>query len=829
MSAKGDREKFNNKSNNITFTENKGQVSDQFNRPRPDVLFSGEANGMVFHLRKDGVSYQLYKRISSERLTDSTAQPELGGIRESGNRGNTDSVIIQRIDINWIGANKDFEIEYGEATEDYNNYYLAVCPDGITRVNSYKDITFKNVWDGIDLKWYERNGELEVDFIIAPGGDVNAIKWQIEGTKNLAHENGMLIMNTPLGKIGEQRPLAFQGAKRIAVSRTLEGNEIGFRLGHYDKSKTVIIDPIIKLWGTYYGGNGNDRGFETVLDQNSNIYFMGTTESTNNIATTGAHQTNIVGLSNTFLVKFDSSGTRQWGTYFLEIANSVAVDGSMNVYIAGSTNLTSGIATAGAHQDSVNFYDAYLIKFNSSGQRSWGTYYGGFGVPHEEGNECFVDKQNNVYLVGASASLTNISTPGVHLDTLTGGAIGVSTVDGFLTKFNTNGTRIWGTYYGGSDLDWGYSGATNNSGDVYILGLTRSSNGIATTGAHQSTFTGGLEDGFVMKFDSTGNRYWGTYYGGPSEEDVTAMATDANGNVYFGGFTKSLSGIASSNGHQTINALGPSWLDGFLVKMDPNGNRLWATYYGGSENDYIYDIKTKTNGVFIAGWTNSDSNISTWNGHVTQIPNAVKGFICKFNDGGVRQWASYTSGAGGKAFSVAVNEVSGVYAGGYTIQGNLGTSGSHQSSHGGGFFDALLEKYRDCNFDNVEIWDNGCSPFISPSGNHTWTSNGTYYDTLVNYSGCDSILKIHLTINNNSSIQQDTSCILFNSPSGKYTWTQSGTYMDTVINSKGCDSIIQFDLTIKSVDINVSISGDRLKSQADNAVYQWIDCSTGSP
>ena len=178
-----------------------------------------------------------------------------------------------------------------------------------------------------------------------------------------------------------------------------------------------------------------------------------------------------------------------------EIGLSCATDASGNVYLAGRTWSTTGIATTGAHQTtSGGSDDAFLVKFNSSGVRQWGTYYG--GTRAEVGHSCATDASGNVYLAGITASTTGIATTGAHQTTSGGGSD-----DTFLVKFNSSGVRQWGTYYGGSGTEHGHSCATDASGNVFLAGYTQSTTGIATLGAHQTTF-GGSNDAFLVKFDA---------------------------------------------------------------------------------------------------------------------------------------------------------------------------------------------------------------------------------------------------------------------------------------------------------------------------------------
>jgi hypothetical protein len=273
------------------------------------------------------------------------------------------------------------------------------------------------------------------------------------------------------------------------------------------------------------------------------------------------------GSGDAFLVKFNSSGVKQWGTYFggassgasgMEKGLSCATDALGNVYMVGQTPSTSGIATTGAHQTIYGggSCDAFLVKFNSSGVMQWGTYYGGAGV--DIGYSCATDATGNVYLAGdtqqeflpASSGMTTI---GAHQSAYGGGYS-----DGFLVKFDSNGLRQWGTYYGGSLLDVSFSCATDASGNVYMSGNTQSSAGIATSGAHQTT----VNDAFLVSFNSSGVRQSGTYYGGIKN----VCTSDASGNVYMTGYTQSNSGIATAGAHQTANG-NNGYSDAFLVKF----------------------------------------------------------------------------------------------------------------------------------------------------------------------------------------------------------------------------------------------------------------------
>jgi hypothetical protein len=299
----------------------------------------------------------------------------------------------------------------------------------------------------------------------------------------------------------------------------------------------------------------------------------------------------------------------------METGLSCATDALGNVYMTGHTPSTSGIATAGAHQTIYggSSTDAFLVKFNPSGVIQWGTYYGGAGV--DIGYSCATDASGNIYLAGdtqQSFPASGISTIGAHQSAYGGGYS-----DGFLVKFDSNGLRQWGTYYGGNWLDVSFSCATDASGNVFMSGETQSPNGIATSGAHQTTF----DDAFLVSFNSSGVRQSGTYCGGIKN----VCTNDASGNVYITGYTQSNSGIATAGAHQTANG-NNGYSDAFLVKFsgisvginETINDKLFSIYPNPTQSivnvkadtkliGAVYNIYDNTGKVVLSGKINTEN------------------------------------------------------------------------------------------------------------------------------------------------------------------------------------------------------------------------------
>ena len=208
-----------------------------------------------------------------------------------------------------------------------------------------------------------------------------------------------------------------------------------------------------------------------------------------------------------------------------------------------------------------------------------------------------------MYFGGITSSDTNIASPGAYQTTYGGGP-----EDAFLVKFTTSGQRVWATYYGGSLTDKGFGCTADSAGNVCLVGETNSTNGIASPGCFQPTL-GGNYDAFIVKFDSSGQRQWGTYYGGTNVDVGYGCAFGWNGDIFMVGYSISTNNISTPNSYQTAMAGNG---DGMLIKFNAAGQRLWGTYYGGSAYDnfdncsYVLDDT-----LYLAGYTTSTNNIAS--------------------------------------------------------------------------------------------------------------------------------------------------------------------------------------------------------------------------
>jgi len=724
---------------NISFTENKGQVHDQNYKPRPDVLFGGNDGGLVFHLKTNGLSYQLSRVDSWKEEIDERTKEK----RKEINKSTT-----YRLDINWLNANTNANILKGKAYEGFNNYYSESCPNGAINVQSFEEVTYQNIYSGIDLKWYQKDGHLKYDYLVDAGSDYKQIQLEIKGAEKISlNSKGELVLKTPLGTIIENAPLVLQNEKKLKAKWIIKSNTLSFEIENLNPQQSFIIDPAVRVWGTYYGGTGYDAAYSTSQDPSGNVYLAGYAGTIGGtvIATAGAHQTvHNGGVYDAFLTKLDVNGIRLWGTYYGgngdDYGRSCSIDPSGNIYLAGYTS--SGTGTVIANNGHQLLYgggsnDAFLVKFSSAGVRQWGTYYGGTG--QEQGFGCKTDNSGNIYLVGSTDinSGTVIATPGSHQTALLG------SIDGFIVKFNSAGVRQWGSYYGGAGIDIARSCDVDGSGNVYFCGETSSgtSTVIANLGSHQNT-SGGATDAFLAKFNSSGVRQWGTYYGGSGSDYGYSCTTNSVGDVFLTGYTGSGTStlIATLGSHQPSASTAP---DAFLVKFNSAGIRQWGTFYGGTGNDYVYNSTTDFLGnVYICGYTSSNTgtNIATVGSYQSVFGGNEDSFLAMFNSNGVRQWGTYYGGTGiDRAQSCIIDGIGNIYCVGFTAS-NTGTIvasiGSHQPTHGGGTFDAFLVKLFEClppiapnsstPLSNQTICNNNTTNLmVTGSGTVTWYATPT--------------------------------------------------------------------------------------------------------
>lgn len=816
------------------FIENKGQIIDQNNQTNAAVLFQLALPGMNVSLKKTGFSYDCY---AVEDLGEDTNYKLLFN-KFDRNIPHKRNYKFHRIDVDFIDVSPVCTIEAEGKSTDYSMYYTSGTPEDGAKVYHYKKVFYRNLYEGIDLEFIATPGTskpVEYNFIIHPGADIARIKMQYSGAFENALKDGSLVMKLTHTELTESIPASWieeTGEPIVVDYLKLNQNEesitVGFNSNISKLNKTLIIDPTPNLdWATYYGGADDDVAIGVNTDKHSNAVVVGWTKSLSNIATSGTHQNTLGGNRDAFVVKFNSSGKRQFGVYYgganSEYASGVAFDVNENIIVCGLTESSTGISTSGTHQPAYGggLSDAFLVKFDSSGKRVWGTYFGGDG---NENAVLDVDVLGNIYMYGRTGSSTGISTPGAH-ESIQRGT--------YLVKFNSLGIRQWGTYYGGIR-----AGGVKYIGSGYIViagSVTWDTAGIATKGTHQDKHSSGgsYYDGYIAKFDTSGKRQWGTFYGGPSDDNINDITSDDSGNIYITGYTVSLTGIATLGVHQQymLTSINPN-SDAFVAKLNSSGIRKWGSYYGGTGEESGNGICTDDYGnIIIVGQTTSTSDIATQGSHQSSFKGTKDAFIVKFNSTGGRLWGTYFGGNDADyARDISINNNGHAFVTGVTASPtSVATNNSHQTSYSGAgtqdYGDAFLTRFSTCTKptityqpENKIININHTAQFVirtsDPNNSYQWQADtGAGFKNLKNagqFSGVnnDTLLVSGVTsINNNYYFR----CVI------------SSTYCkDTSDNVKltVCSPSINLQPANQNASINDSAQFS-IRSSDPNAKFQW--------
>jgi hypothetical protein len=339
----------------------------------------------------------------------------------------------------------------------------------------------------------------------------------------------------------------------------------------------------------------------------------------------------------------------------------------------------------------VNFsLEKNLLSFNCSYDQNktlvidptsniiWGTYYGGSNM--EYCSAVKTDQQNNIYITGHTTSASNIATAGTYQSTIAGD------FDIYLAKFNSAGQLIWGTYFGGSIYETAYCLCLDASGNIYVGGDSGSGTNVASPGAHQTVYGGGIDDAVIVKFDPNGQRLWSTYYGGTLHDIIYCMNIDNAGNIIVGGHTESTNGtgiIATIGAYQTSFTYA---YDVFVAKFTAAGTRVWGTYYGDTGFEEAWGIVADVAGnVYITGFSSSVSGIATAGSHQQFSGGNNDAYLAKFDPtGSTVLWATYYGGASDDAGAAVEIDAQGkIFMGGNTgSSASISTPGSYQTTPG---------------------------------------------------------------------------------------------------------------------------------------------------
>ncbi len=686
-----DQDKISSKAQSeLFFIRNNGQLVDDDGKARPDILYYASAKGVNIYIGYGGISYVFSKFKESSLKENSFVEKFMDRPEDNPISGSCFRFDVKLNNSNFNPAVEPsemqdyYEMHYragnsqGVRAESYKKIKFKNIYPGVDwviysngpslkydfEINDVKNVSKINLKvEGADVR-VDGNGNL---IMHTPLGEVieDAPKTYQEG--KLINSNFVLKDESITFKVAGAtggKPLTIDPAvmwstyfmENTSISeqsyglscKTDKSNNIittGFTnsnsfpvLSGIQMIKNMQFDAVImkynsigqKQWATFYGGSSNDYGYSCDIDDSSNIYLTGSTES-QNFPIQNANQVNQQGLTDAFIISLNPNGTRRWATFLggseREIGNACAVDKKGNLAVVGFT-VSVDFPTLNPIQNSRSVgEDGYIAYYNKSGTKLWATYFGGNG--YDAIKSCTIDPLGNVYYIGITGS-SNLTTISPYQSNFSGG-----TFDAFIGKFSRTGNLEWSTYYGGSDFDFGYSCNTDKRGNLYVSGHTFSNN-FPTLFAAQPTRSGDL-DAYASKFSASGTLLWSTYYGGTNEEIIFGSSLDTNDNF-------SIVGRTSSNNLPVLNPVqsilsGGTLNDAFFASFKSNGIRRWSSYFGGTGVEVSWST-TVVSGIACAA-DNKGSLIITGNTGSNDFPvnnglssptfNSANGFLVKID------------------------------------------------------------------------------------------------------------------------------------------------------------------------------------------------------
>jgi gliding motility-associated-like protein len=536
---------------NIEFVQNKGQWDSR-------VKYLGQIPAGSFFIRSSGFTVLQYNHADLERIYDKIHSHTKNDTPESVNEKSI--LRSHSYNVDFIGSSPAFEIVPDKPVNVYNNYFIGNDPSQwATDCKIYQAVTLKNIYPGIDVRYYTEGGRLKYDLIARPGADISKIAMKYEGVDKIQIKNKELVIGTSVEEVKELSPYTYQldgkSKKELNAKYIIKDNIVRFDIKGYDRNSTLVIDPTL-VFCSFTGSQADNWGYTATYGPDGSMYGGG--------------------------IVFQGSNGNNGGF--------PASPGAFQQTFQGGSNPEP--------------VDIGIIKLSPNGQnRMYATYVGGSG--NEQPHSLVVDGQGNLVLAGRSNS-SNYPTTGA-------GQIGPGgDWDIVVTKLNATGTALIGSKkIGGANADGlniAYTRSAPNSlvrnyGDdgrsevildgaanIYVASCTQSTDFPIQGGGFQNTL-GGKQDAVLLKLTSNvGGLVFSTYVGGSEDDGGYVLALDPGGNIYLAGGTSSLN--LPGNAAGTIGPNNHGSIDGFITVVSNTGAAvLRTTYIGTGGIDQVYGIQ----------------------------------------------------------------------------------------------------------------------------------------------------------------------------------------------------------------------------------------------
>lgn len=636
------------------------------------------------------------------------AARSVGGALFLTDRGAALKAGSRRVDLALLGSNPKPPIEGIDPLALRTNYFVGHRDQWRQGVANVAKVAYRSVYPGIDILYYGNQNQLEYDFVLQPGADPSAIRLQFQGADGVRlTPEGDLAIKAGGAQFLQKRPVIYQRDANSAALRPVDGRYelhrggvVGLRLGAYDRSRPLTIDPTV-TYAAFLGGSGADKITAVASDTAGFLYIAGSTYSSDLPSFGATVQTGFVAGQDGFVARIDPHFTGAASVVYLtylggardDAVTAMYVTPTGTIYVTGTTN-SSDFPLAGANvqktlalSTSATIFntDAFLTVIDPVLGLQYSTYYGGTGdeTPHGVG----LGPNGLMYIFGTTNSKDLPVTPSAIQSALAGPS------DAFVASIDGNSTTlVYGSYLGGEDADDGRAMVVAPDGTLYFAASTYSLQ-FPMAGASYRTTRQGIEAVAVGRLDLTqsgsAGLVYSTYFGGSWIDEVRQIALDANSKLLLTGWTLSADFPVTAN---AVKAVYGGAGNGFVARVNPAAPPSafveYSTYLGGSGGDVAYGVtEDRAGSIYVTGYTLSKDFPVTSDALQPQWGNGIDAFLVKLNPAVAGtaglQYSTYLGGTGthaGQAVAVAAD--GSIYLAGYTTP-DLTLSGMQNGFLGG--------------------------------------------------------------------------------------------------------------------------------------------------
>lgn len=673
----------------LSFVPNRGQTD-------PAVRYQVRGPGSALFFTEDKVVLSLVK----------------------GDRGQT-------LELRFPGASEQSRLVARKPGSGKVNYLVG--KERYANLPVFGELTYRELWPGIDLTLRGDAGRLKYEFLVRPGADPSRIRLGYAGAGPLALGGGGAVrIDTRLGVLEDKRPTSYQrtsGGRRVVGTRfALHGkHSYGFAVAPYDRHRPLVIDPEL-AYSTLVGGTGADQALGVAVDRDGSAYITGWSTSADFPTTPGAFDTAGDTSEDTFVTKLAPDGSSLVYSTYLggrrggERASGIAVDQAGHAYVAGITLADDFPTTEGASDRTfgggVNgdvFADAFVTKLSQDGSTLvYSTYLGGSGDESiDYGKSIDVDPEGNAYVTGDTTSADFPTTPGAFDTSFAAGEYdGVPFRDLFVSKLEADGSALgYSTYLGGGQLLIRYPSIATDA-DGHAVVATEVSNEFGadvssfptTPGAFDPTFNGDV-DAYVAKFEPDGSALvYSTFLGGTNDDSGRGVDVDDSGAAFVTGSTRSTDFPVTAGAYRTAKGTGNA-VDAFVAKVSPSGANLeYGTFLGSTGGGEGHAIAVDgTGAAHVAGDTGGGFPVTP--DAYQPDPGSTQfydGFYFRLaSDGSGLVYSTYIGGSGSDfAEAVATGRTGDAYVAGLTDSPNFVTTpGAFDTTYTNEFGDGFVLKF----------------------------------------------------------------------------------------------------------------------------------------